>query len=128
MNELAIESRPEPSRAHPRGPRGLGAWSLLFGALVTAAGHGVILILGIMTYDRLPGDSTGLTFLIDLGRGRLGAAAVIWLMGAPVLSLLALALRRALMRSRLLPLLAAVAVLATAGSFKLYLFEVVRSF
>ena len=111
-------------------PAGLGAWSLLFGSLCAAGGHGVFLLAAIwLELERAaaqdlgaaPGPARFLEVLVGVGRGRLGAAAIGWLQVAPLLALVALLLRRPLMRSRWLSALTAAALLLTAGAFVLYL-------
>ena len=109
---------------------GLGAWALLFGILCAAGGHGVFLLAAVwLELERGAADDSGpargmarlLDVLVGVGQGRIGAAAIAWLVIAPLLALAALCLRRPLMQSRWLARLALVAVLVTAGAFALYL-------
>jgi len=104
----------------PSGPLQVRAWTVLFGALALAGGHGAFLFTAL--------SSTGaFGKLTEVGRGRLGGLAVGWLLAAPLLALLALMLRRPLMRSRIVTWLAWAAALATASAFALYLTTVVRT-
>jgi hypothetical protein len=148
LSTLATQ-RPTTGPARPAPDAGAGAgapegrwlaWSLLFGALAAAGGHGVLLFralrlsaetavaqAGEAALEQAPeAPRTLLTQLVEVGLGRMGAALLAWLLVCPLLALAVLALRRALLGSRLLVPLALVGVLATAGAFAFYLAVVVR--
>jgi hypothetical protein len=93
---------------------GLRSWSVLFGCLAAAGGHGALLLAALL-------ESESLGRLEEVGRGRLGALAIGWLLACPVLALLGLGLRRPLMRSRFLAPLAFGVAGATALAFGFYL-------
>ena len=107
----------DPSQSRSSG--GLRAWTVLFGALTLAAGHGAFLLAALYSTGNLGN-------LPEIGRGRTGAAALSWLLLSPLLALLSLALRKPLSRSRALPLLAGGALLLTLAAFAYYLPNVVR--
>lgn len=151
LSTLATQ-RPTAGPAHHAPEAGAGAaapqgrvlaWSLLFGALAAAGGHGVLLFralrLSAETVAAQAGEAglesleqaseaprTLVTQLVEVGLGRMGAVLLAWLLVSPFLALAVLALRRALLRSRLLVPLALVGGLATAGAFAFYLAVVVR--
>jgi hypothetical protein len=108
---------------------GLGAWSVLFGTLCAAGGHGLFLLAALwLEIERGAANGDGpargmariVEVLVGVGQGRLGAAAVAWLVIAPILAIAALCLRRPLMQSRRLGVLALAGVLVTAGAFGVY--------
>ncbi len=127
VNDLSTDSLSAGSG--PIDPPGLRAWTFLFAALAVAAGHGAFLLASVLdVWSDLRGAGP-FERLQDAAGGRqprLGALAMLWLMGAPLLALAGLALRRALMRSRLVVPLAAGATLATAAVFAIYLTNTVR--
>ena len=144
MSTLATQ-RPTAGPAHHAPEAGAGAaapqgrvlaWSLLFGALAAAGGHGVLLFRALRLSaqaataapagEALEAPRTLVTQLVEVGFGRMGAVLLAWLLVSPFLALAALALRRALLQSRLLVPLAVAGVLATAGAFAFYLAAVVR--
>lgn len=108
---------------------GLGAWAALFGSLCAAGGHGLFLLAAVwLEIERGAANDAGparglsrfLDVLIGVGQGRLGAAAVAWLVSAPLLAIAALCLRRPLMQNRRLRTLALGGVLVTAAAFGVY--------
>jgi hypothetical protein len=108
---------------------GLGAWAVLFGSLCAAGGHGLFLLAAVwLEIERGRASDAGaargmtrfLDVLVGVGQGRLGAAAVAWLVIAPLLAIAVLCLRRPLMQSRGLGTLALGGVLVTAGAFGVY--------
>ncbi len=105
---------------------GLGAWAVLFGSLCAAGGHGLFLLAAVwLEIERGEASDAGparrfIDVLVGVGQGRLGAAAVAWLVTAPLLAIAVLCLRRPLMQSRGLGTLALGGVLVTAGAFGIY--------
>jgi hypothetical protein len=96
---------------------GLRAWSVLFGCLAAAGGHGVLLLAALL-------ESGALDQIEAVGRGRGGALAIAWLLACPAWALLGLFLRRPLMRSRFLAPLAIGVAGVTVVAFRFYLAEV----
>ena len=114
----------EPSSAR------LGPWAVMFGTLCAAGGHGLFLAAAVWLElgraraegsgeEQAAGDLVGV--LVGVGQGRLGAAAIAWILVAPLLALAALAARRALMRRAWLARLALLVVVLTACAFAIYL-------
>jgi hypothetical protein len=113
----------------PAPETGLGAWAILFGSLCAAGGHGLFLLAAVwLEIERGAADDAGpargmtrfVDVLVGVGQGRLGATAVAWLVIAPLLAIAALCLRRPLMQSRRLGMVALAGALVTAGAFGVY--------
>jgi hypothetical protein len=96
----------------------LGAWILLFGSLALCAGHGLFLFVALRETDLLSdaGALGGTWAWLVMG----------WFVACVPLTILSVALRRALMRMALLTPAAVLAALVSAGTFGLYLLKIVR--
>jgi hypothetical protein len=98
-------------------PQRLGSWTVLFGSLALAAGHGVFLIFALQRANFLSNfQALGLSTILPVG----------WFVACLPLLVLCVLLRRALLRMALLGPLSLGAALVTVASFALYVVTTVR--